>query len=141
MGLLPPFGMHPKSQYCLEGCYAGDDSCLSGHRPFELSLKRLYPCDLSYWVMSIHYPIGLALFQAQDIQPLNLSVLQKELTFQSAPALRHRPGKFWCSILRFKIKWSGPNLLGRMYLYINFGIVLQVCYQNLPKSRRSWPNF
>lgn len=82
-----------------------------------------WPCSAGYWVMGFYLPIGVALFQAQNIQLLSLSALQKELTFEP-PKLRKQP--WWRSLVRFQASWRDSNLLDRMYLSIGVGFFLQV---------------
>lgn len=82
-----------------------------------------WPCSAGYWVMGFYLPIVVALFQAQNIQLLSLSALQKELTFDP-PKLRKRP--WWCSVVRFQVRWRDSNLLDRMYLSLGVGFFLQV---------------
>lgn len=82
-----------------------------------------WPCSAGYWVMGFYLPVGVALFQAQNIQLLSLSALQKELTCEP-PKLRKRP--WWCSAVRFQVNWRDSNLLDRMYFSIGVGFFLQV---------------
>lgn len=90
-----------------------------------------WPCSAGYWVMGFYLPIGVALFQAQNVQLLSLSALQKELTFES-PKLRKRPR--WCALVRFQIRWGESNLLDRMYLSIGIGFFLQVRLSEIPET-------
>lgn len=82
-----------------------------------------WPCSAGYWIMGFYLPIGVALFQAQNVQLLSLSALQKELT-SDPPKLRKRPR--WCALVRFQIRWGDSNLLDRMYLSIGVSVFLQV---------------
>lgn len=94
-------------------------------------LNGEWPCSAGYWVMGFYLPIGVALFQAQNVQLLSLSALQKELTFESS-TLRKRPR--WRALVRFQIRWEESNLLDRMYLSIGVGFFLQVRPSEIPET-------
>lgn len=88
-------------------------------------LNGSYPCSLGYWVMNIYFPFGVALFQAQNLQLLSLSVLQKKLTYQPS-RLTHHFERTRRSLPGIRIKWRDSSLLYRMYLCIGVGVVFQV---------------
>lgn len=88
-------------------------------------LNGSYPCDLGYWVMNIYFPFGVALFQAQNLQLLSLSVLQKKLTHQPSKSTHHSERTRYL-LPGLRIKWRDSSLLSRMYLCIGVGVVFQV---------------
>lgn len=94
-------------------------------------LNGTFPCNLEFWIMSVYFPTGVALYQAYNMQLLSLSVLQKQLLLQPAkllnklaPARRTSAG--------FRGGWSRLNLLDRTYFMIAVGVVIQVRGQTLP---------
>lgn len=88
-------------------------------------LNGSYPCSLGYWVMNIYFPVGVALFQAQNIQLLSMSVLQKRLSFRPAK-LEPRSERPRHGLSGLKVKWRESSLLYRMYLCIGVGVLFQV---------------
>jgi hypothetical protein len=42
-------------------------------------LNASYGCDAGFWVMSLYFPLGIALWHTANIQLLNLSSVQEEL--------------------------------------------------------------
>ena len=88
-------------------------------------LNGAYPCALDYWIMSVYFPLGIALFQVQHVQLLSVSARQKELRFQP---FRRRDGltldslKAW----NFRSKSSQMTLLSRIYYGIAVCVVSQV---------------
>ena len=93
-------------------------------------LNGSYPCNLGYWVMNIYFPFAVALFQAQNIQLLSLSVLQKQLTHPPSKWTQ-RSERLRFSLQGLKIKWRDSSLLYRMYLCIGVGVVFQVISPNV----------
>ena len=92
----------------------------------------LYPlngrmhCQTEFWDMTICLSVGVALFQAQNMQLLSLSNQQRSLLHHPGLFLR-RSGRWW----RFKItkprqSWAGLNLLQRTYFCVAVGIVVLV---------------
>ena len=92
-------------------------------------LNGSYPCSLGYWVMNIYFPFGVALFQAQNIQLLSMSVLQKRLSFRPAK-LEQKSEKTLRGLFGLKVKWRESSLLYRMYLCIGVGVLFQVSLWN-----------
>lgn len=88
-------------------------------------LNGAFPCPLGYWIISVHFPIGMALFQAQNVQLLSLSVLQRRLVAQSSKSL-DRPARPNHVFPGLWAKWAGLSLLSRTYVCIAVGVVVQV---------------
>ena len=88
-------------------------------------LNGTFPCNLEFWIMSVYFPTGVALYQAYNMQLLSLSVLQKRLLLQPAKFLNKlAPPRHTITGLRGG--WSRLNLLARTYLLIAVGVVIQV---------------
>lgn len=88
-------------------------------------LNGTFPCNLEFWIMSVYFPTGVALYQAYNMQLLSLSVLQKQLLLQPAKLLNKLPPPRH-TITGLRGGWSRLNLLARTYLLIAVGVVIQV---------------
>ncbi|KAI9681456.1 MAG: hypothetical protein M1817_002740 [Caeruleum heppii] len=75
-------------------------------------LNGLFPCQLEFWIMSIHFPLGVALFQAQNIQLLSISCLQRQLMFQHTmrPVKGAKTG-----FAGLRQRWSNANLVTKTF--------------------------
>ena len=105
-------------------------------------LNGRYPCSFEYWIMSIYFPIGVALFQAQNVQLLDLSCLQKQLMV--APVMRpakHMPARR--GLAGWRDRWRQMSLVSRTYVCTGVGIIVQVglplCALSLSLSLQHWP--
>lgn len=90
------------------------------------SLKEVYPCDAEYWIMSIYFPLGIALFQANSMQLLSVCGVQEKLLY--AAQRSHRPTVVFHSrsgTQRY-LQWNKMSLLRRTELGIAVGMVIQV---------------
>ena len=88
-------------------------------------LNGAYPCDLNFWVMSIYFPLGTALFQLQNVQLLSVSARQRDLNrqpFRRSDRLTSRHFHFW----RYGSSWNQMTLLSRIYLGVSVCVVTQV---------------
>ena len=88
-------------------------------------LNGAYPCDLNFWIMSIYFPLGVALYQLQNVQLLSVSARQRELRrqpFRRSDRLTLRHLQFW----RYRHSWSEMTLLSKIYFGISISIVTQV---------------
>lgn len=89
------------------------------------TVNGLYPCGFEYWIMSTYFPIGIALFQAQNMQLLDLSCLQRQLMIEPVRRpVQGLPGRRGLAGLRDK--WRQMKLVSKTYVCIGAGIVLQV---------------
>ena len=88
-------------------------------------LNGAYPCDVNYWVMSIYFPVGIALFQLQNVQLLSISARQRDLgsrPFRRSNRLTLEHLIFW----KYRSSWSQLTLLSRIYFAISLCVVTQV---------------
>lgn len=88
-------------------------------------LNGTFPCNLEFWIMSVYFPTGVALYQAYNMQLLSLSVLQKKLLIQPAKLLNKMPPPRR-TVTGLRDRWSRLNLQTRTYLFIAVGVVIQV---------------
>ncbi|KAI9857598.1 MAG: hypothetical protein M1813_008190 [Trichoglossum hirsutum] len=86
-------------------------------------LNGSFPCDAEYWIMSIYLPFGIALFQAQNLQLLSLSSMQKKLMLH--PQTRPTGGRWPRGIAEMRKAWRRMNLMTRVYTLIGAGMVVQ----------------
>ncbi|KAI9838118.1 MAG: hypothetical protein M1819_006274 [Sarea resinae] len=90
-------------------------------------LNGLFPCDLEFWIMNVYLPLGMALFQAQNMQLLSLSVQQKRMSWtpkeKPHPALRHRR---LSTVAELRRRWREMNFVRQVYAFIVIGIILQL---------------
>ena len=94
-------------------------------------LNGRMPCQTEYWSMIICLSVGVALFQAQNMQLLSLSSQQRSLLHHSG-WFQRRSGRWW----RFKItkprqSWANLTLPQPTYFRVGRGIVVVV--------RKRWP--
>lgn len=88
-------------------------------------LHGAYPCDLNFWVMSIYFPLGTALFQLQNVQLLSVSARQRDLSrqpFKRSDKLTIRHFQFW----RYGSSWHQLTLLSRIYVGVTVCVITQV---------------
>lgn len=88
-------------------------------------LNGSFPCSLGFWVMNTYLPFGVALFQAQNMQLLSLSVLQQQLILQPSEVV-DRSSKPRRSIASYRTRWLELSLLYKTYCIVTVGVVLQV---------------
>ncbi|KAH0550887.1 hypothetical protein GP486_007748 [Trichoglossum hirsutum] len=87
-------------------------------------LNGSFPCDAEYWIMSIYLPFGIALFQAQNLQLLSLSSMQKKLMLH--PQTRPAGWRWPRGIAEMRKAWRRMNMMTRVYSLIGAGMVVQV---------------
>ena len=95
-------------------------------------LNGSFPCNAEYWIMGIYLPFGIALFQAQNLQLLSLSSMQKKLMLH--PQTRPAGGRLPRGIAELRKWWVQVNLMTRLYALIGVGMVIQVRAQEPPIS-------
>lgn len=91
-------------------------------------LNGAYPCDLNYWIMSIYFPLGTALYQLQNVQLLSVSARQRDLRrqpFTRSDRLTSRHFQFW----KYGSSWNQMTLLSRIYFGISVCVVTQVIFE------------
>ncbi|KAI5852991.1 hypothetical protein DFP73DRAFT_470406 [Morchella snyderi] len=93
----------------------------------------VFPCGLEFWVMNICLPLGIALFQAQNMQLFSLFWGQKHLVWLrskdlgSANISKHEetcpPNNI---LLRCWYRWRDVCILRKTYMIIAIGTALQI---------------
>ena len=84
-----------------------------------------YPCNFEYWVMSTYFPIGVGLFQAQNVHLLDISLMQKQLLQEPVKAAA-KPVEIRSGLVDLVDRWRRMTLVGRTYAFIGFGVVVEV---------------
>lgn len=81
-------------------------------------------CSAEFWIMSIYLPFGIALFQANMVQLLSISVQQRRLLDGERPPSwkQSYPREF----RDFWSRWRSLNALKKTYGLIGIGMLLQV---------------
>jgi hypothetical protein len=80
-------------------------------------------CSAEFWIMSIYLPFGIALFQANQVQLLNISTQQRKLLDGDRVSIQQPP--------RARGLWSrrrGLTALKQTYVFIGIGMLLQVVH-------------
>ena len=88
-------------------------------------LNGRYPCNFEYWVMSTYFPIGVGLFQAQNVHLLDISLMQKQLLLEPAKVAA-KPVEIRSGLVGLVDRWRRLTLVGRTYAFIGLGVVVEV---------------
>ena len=94
-------------------------------------------CVAEYWIMSIYFPVGIALFQANSMQLLNVFGVQEKLLLTAQQP--HRPHFIDPaeSSSQYLTRWRQLNIVQRTGLGIVVGIFVQVSAFYTPVPWRS----
>lgn len=90
-----------------------------------------YPCAAEYWIMNIYFPMGIALFQANSMQLLNVFGVQEKLLLTAQQPCRPRSIDSGSSS-RYLARWRQLNLVQRTEFGIAVGILVQVSASYAP---------
>lgn len=78
-------------------------------------------CSVEFWIMSIYLPFGIALFQANQVQLLSISIQQRKLLDGDRRSIRGPP-RVW----GLRSIWRSLSALKKTYVFIGIGMLLQV---------------
>lgn len=81
-------------------------------------LNGTFGCSAEYWIMSIYLPIGIALFQLENILLYSVSRVQEQ-------AIRPRPRPNAAKLSLWQ-KYNGMNIFDRAKWLVVAGLALQV---------------
>ncbi|KAJ5181993.1 hypothetical protein N7449_012140 [Penicillium cf. viridicatum] len=90
------------------------------------SMGGKYPCAAEYWIMNIYFPLGIALFQANSMQLLNVFGVQEKLLLTAQQPYRPHFIDPTESSSRYLARWRQLNLVQRTELGIAVGISVQL---------------
>ena len=90
-------------------------------------LNGHYPCNVEFWIMSVYFPIGIGLFQAQNQQLLLVSRGQNKLIiidelYKPLPP-QGKGADTW--VFRIKQWWKSFSEQGKYEGFVAMGIVAQ----------------
>jgi hypothetical protein len=80
-------------------------------------------CSAEFWIMSIYLPFGIALFQANQVQLLSISIQQRKLLDGDRISIREPPRArgLWS-------RWKSLTALKQAYVFIGIGMFIQVAH-------------
>ena len=88
--------------------------------------------------MSIYLPMGIALFQANNIQLLSVACLQERMLSASEPsAPKVKPATH--TLRRYWLRFNNMNLLRRTEVAIGIGMVVQASGARIHVHRHTLP--
>lgn len=96
------------------------------------SMGGKYPCAAEYWIMNIYLPVGIALYQANSMQLLNVFGVQEKLLLTAQQPNRPHFINPSESSSRYLARWRQLNLVQRTELGIAIGISVQVSVSSAP---------
>lgn len=96
------------------------------------SMGGKYPCVAEYWIMNIYFPLGIALFQANSMQLLNVFGVQEKLLLTAQQPYRPHFIDHAESSSRYLARWRQLNLVQRTEFGIAVGISVQVSRSYAP---------
>ncbi|PGH11784.1 hypothetical protein AJ79_04685 [Helicocarpus griseus UAMH5409] len=90
-------------------------------------LKGILSCNLEFWLMCGALPIGIALFQATNIQLLSVATLQQRFLKDDGTADDPTPEEFRCPFNKFKCWWVHLSWANQTMVAIAGGMFLEIC--------------
>ncbi|EEH22134.2 hypothetical protein PABG_04345 [Paracoccidioides brasiliensis Pb03] len=89
-------------------------------------LKGAISCDLEFWFMCGVLPIGIALFQASNIQLLNVATLQQRFLRDDGTTNDPTPEEIRCPFNKFRCWWTHLTWAKQTMFGIGFGMFLEL---------------
>ncbi|ODH52671.1 hypothetical protein GX48_01156 [Paracoccidioides brasiliensis] len=89
-------------------------------------LKGSISCDLEFWFMCGVLPIGIALFQASNIQLLNVATLQQRFLRDDGTTNDPTPEEIRCPFNKFRCWWTHLTWAKQTMFGIGFGMFLEL---------------
>lgn len=89
-------------------------------------LNGNFPCAAEFWIMSIYLPLGIALFQACNMQLLYIADLQRNYTLTQISSVEKPPAPRMASWRKYLYHFRMENKVRRTMTLIAFGMVVQV---------------
>ncbi|KAA8642758.1 uncharacterized protein ATNIH1004_009510 [Aspergillus tanneri] len=90
------------------------------------SMGTAYPCAVEYWVMSVYLPLGIALFQANSMQLLNVFGIQEKLLYAAQQSYKPQLSASARHSSRYLSYWRQMNLVQRTEFGIAVGMGAQL---------------
>jgi hypothetical protein len=89
-------------------------------------LNGFFACSIEYWVMSTYLPVGIALYQASNMQLQHVAGLQQRIASEKGLRVSIRKPIALRGWRKLHAKWSSYTATQRAMACICYGIVLQV---------------
>ena len=89
-------------------------------------LNGYFACSMEYWVMSTYLPIGIALYQANNTQLLDVAGLQQRLATFKTLHVRHKQPAAVRGRCKLIAQWNSYTPTKRATTCIQLGIIAQV---------------
>lgn len=89
-------------------------------------LNGYFPCAAEFWIMSIYLPLGIALFQACNMQLLYIADLQRNYALTQTSSIEKPLLPRMAKWRRYWFNLRVQNKVRRTMTYIAFGMIAQV---------------
>ncbi|OJD27016.1 hypothetical protein ACJ73_01594 [Blastomyces percursus] len=90
-------------------------------------LKGILSCSLEFWLMSGALPVGIALFQATNVQLLSVATLQQRFLRDDGTFEEPTPREIRCPFNKLKCWWTHLSLSKKTMVAIAIGIFIEIC--------------
>lgn len=91
-------------------------------------LNGYFPCGAEFWIMSIYLPLGIALFQACNMQLLYIADLQRNYTLTQTSSIEKPPVPSMARWRRYLSNLRAESKVRRTMSFIAIGMVFQVVF-------------
>lgn len=102
-------------------------------------LNGHFPCAVEFWIMSIYLPLGIALFQACNMQILHIADLQSNYTLAQTTSIEKPLVPRMARWRKYLFDLRAENKVRRTMTYIAFGMVVQVMFQQMKSETGLMP--
>ncbi|OAX81819.1 hypothetical protein ACJ72_03842 [Emergomyces africanus] len=90
-------------------------------------LKGVFSCGLEFWLMCGILPVGIALFQATNVQLLSVATLQQRFLRDDGTFDEPTPREIRCPFNRFKCWWTHLSWAKKTMVAIAIGMFIEIC--------------
>ncbi|KAL2384461.1 hypothetical protein RJZ90_001941 [Blastomyces dermatitidis] len=89
-------------------------------------LKGILSCSLEFWLMSGVLPVGIALFQATNVQLLSVATLQQRFLRDDGTFEEPTPREIRCPFNKFKCWWTHLSWAKKTMVAIAIGMFIEI---------------
>ncbi|OJD17253.1 hypothetical protein AJ78_02635 [Emergomyces pasteurianus Ep9510] len=90
-------------------------------------LKGILSCGLEFWLMCGILPVGIALFQATNVQLLSVATLQQRFLRDDGTFEEPTPREIRCPFNKFKCWWTHLSWAKKTMFAIAIGMFIEIC--------------
>ncbi|PGH34153.1 hypothetical protein GX50_03022 [[Emmonsia] crescens] len=90
-------------------------------------LKGILSCGLEFWLMCGILPVGIALFQATNVQLLSVATLQLRFLRDDGTFEEPTPREIRCPFNKFKCWWTHLSWAKKTMVAIAIGMFIEIC--------------